>query len=317
MEHFLEILLHALKDTAPLLLWVFLIYALIELLDSKTNLQKGNRLNGKLGPVIGSATGLIPQCGFSVMAAKLYEKKYITVGTLLAIFFSTSDEAFLIMLADGTGALWVLPTIAVKMAVGIAVGYAIDGILKAVGKGQEIATAPEKGNETPRSVKDIFLKQYEEEKEVQVVCGCGKTHGGDSAWSKYLWYPLLHTLQVAAFIFLVNFVLTAIIHTVGEENFASFMQSSKFLQPFLTSAIGLIPNCASSVVLTETFLSGISAGGGITFGSFVAGLCANAGMGYVVLLKNTKKWKRNLLLIACSYLVSVAVGLLINLLPIA
>jgi hypothetical protein len=221
------------------------------------------------------------------------------------------------MLADGTGALWVLPTIAVKMAVGIAVGYAIDGILKAVGKGQEIATAPEKENETPRSVKDIFLKQYEEEKEVQVVCGCGKTHGGDSAWSKYLWYPLLHTLQVAAFIFLVNFVLTAIIHTVGEENFASFMQSSKFLQPFLTSAIGLIPNCASSVVLTETFLSGISAGGGITFGSFVAGLCANAGMGYVVLLKNTKKWKRNLLLIACSYLVSVAVGLLINLLPIA
>ena len=316
MEHILEFLWHALLDTLPMLPWIFLMYIIMQVLENKTTLNNAARLSGTLGPLVGSATGLIPQCGFSVMAAKFFEKKYITVGTLLAIFFSTSDEAFLIMLADGTGALWVLPTIAVKMAVGIAVGYAIDGILKAVGKGQEIETAPEKGNETPRSVKDIFLKQYEEEKEVQVVCGCGKTHGGDSAWSKYLWYPLLHTLQVAAFIFLVNFVLTAIIHTVGEENFASFMQSSKFLQPFLTSAIGLIPNCASSVVLTETFLSGISAGGGITFGSFVAGLCANAGMGYVVLLKNTKKWKRNLLLIACSYLVSVAVGLLINLLPI-
>jgi hypothetical protein len=118
----------------------------------------------------------------------------------------------------------------------------------------------------------------------------------------------LHALRVAAFILAVNFALTAIIHSVGEDVFVAFMDKNRFLQPIITCAIGLIPNCASSVVLTETFLSG-----GITFGSFVAGLCANAGMGFVVLLKNVKKWKRNLSLIAVSYAVSVLVGLLCNL----
>ena len=116
---------------------------------------------------------------------------------------------------------------------------------------------------------------------------------------------------MAGFIFLVNFVLTAIIHSVGEDAFSAFMHRNRFLQPFITCAIGLIPNCASSVVITETFLSG-----GITFGSFVAGLCANAGMGFVVLLKNVRKWKRNLALIGVSYALSVVVGMLFNLFPI-
>ena len=151
------------------------------------------------------------------------------------------------------------------------------------------------------------MQRYMQEKEVDVVCSCGRAHSGDGAWKRYLWYPLLHTLQVAAFILLVNFVLTAIIHGIGEDAFASFMDKNRFLQPLLTCAIGLIPNCASSVVITETFLSG-----GITFGSFVAGLCANAGLGFVVLLKNVRKWKRNLALIGVAYAVSVAVGLLFN-----
>jgi hypothetical protein len=116
---------------------------------------------------------------------------------------------------------------------------------------------------------------------------------------------------VAAFIFLVNFVLTAIVHSVGEPAFESFMNRNRFVQPFITCAVGLIPNCASSVVITETFLSG-----GITFGSCAAGLCANAGMGFVVLLKNVRKWKRNLALIGVSYTLSVAVGLLLNLFPL-
>ncbi len=307
MEHFWEITLHALKDTYPLLLWVFLIYALIELLDGRTNLQKGNRLSGKLGPIIGSATGLIPQCGFSVMASKLYEKKYITVGTLLAIFFATSDEAFIILLSSGSGAIWVLPLLATKIALGVAVGYGVDGFFKLIGRGQVCAERVERANDAPRTSKDIFLGRYEKEQEVEVVCSCGKIHDGNSLWVKYLLNPLLHTLKVGAFIFLVNFVLTAIVHGVGEENFMAFMHRGKYVQPFLSCAIGLIPNCASSVVITEAFLSG-----GITFGSCVAGLCANAGMGFVVLLKNTKKWKRNLALIGFSYLISVVVGIVMN-----
>ena len=307
MEHVLEFFLHALEDTLPLLPWILLLYVLIELLESKADLTKINRFGGKVGPLVGSATGLIPQCGFSIMAAKLFEQKYITVGTLLAIFIATSDEAFIIMLSSGEGAVWVLPMLAVKILVGVAVGYAVDGIAKLIGRGQVCVEIPSAYEEEPKTTHEIFIRAYLKEKDVDVKCSCGRSHTEDVAWKKYFLYPLLHTLKVAGFIFLVNFVLTAIIHSVGEEVFVEFMHRNRFLQPFLTSAIGLIPNCASSVVITETFLAG-----GITFGSCVAGLCANAGMGFVVLLKNVRQWKRNVTLIGICYGVAVVVGLLLN-----
>lgn len=307
MEHVLEFFLHALEDTLPLLPWILLLYVLIELLESKADLTKINRFGGKVGPLVGSATGLIPQCGFSIMAAKLFEQKYITVGTLLAIFIATSDEAFIIMLSSGEGAVWVLPMLAVKILVGVAVGYAVDGIAKLIGRGQVCVEIPSAYEEEPKTTHEIFMRAYLKEKDVDVKCSCGRSHTEDVAWKKYFLYPLLHTLKVAGFIFLVNFVLTAIIHSVGEEVFVEFMHRNRFLQPFLASAIGLIPNCASSVVITETFLAG-----GITFGSCVAGLCANAGMGFVVLLKNVRQWKRNVTLIGICYGVAVVVGLLLN-----
>ena len=170
---------------------------------------------------------------------------------------------------------------------------------------------PQETSGAQTTTHEIFMARFMEEREVDVVCSCGRVHGDASAWKKYVLSPILRTLQVALFIFLVNFALTAIIHTVGEAAFAAFMQSSKWWQPFITCAVGLIPNCASSVVITETFLSG-----GIAFGSFAAGLCANAGMGFVVLLKNVRKWKRNLALIGVAYCVSVLVGLLLNIAPI-
>ena len=308
MGHFVEFLLHAVKDTLPLLPWILILYVVIQLLETKVDTKRINNLGGKLGPVVGAATGLIPQCGFSVMAAKFFEKKYITVGTLLAIFMATSDEAFILMLGSGEGAVWVLPMLAVKVAVGVGVGYAADGIVKLLGKGQTRMEMPVPFDKQPETAHEYFIQQYLEEKEVDVNCSCGRQHNGNEPWKTYLLYPLLHTLRVAAFIFLVNFVLTAIIHSVGEDTFASFMHGNRFLQPFIACAIGLIPNCASSVVLTETFLSGA-----ITFGTCAAGLCANAGMGFVVLLRNTRKWKRNLLLIGVCYAVSVAVGVLANL----
>lgn len=311
MEHFVEFLLHAVEDTLPLLPWILLIYILIELLESKADLGKINRFGGKIGPLVGSATGLIPQCGFSVMAAKLFEQKYITVGTLLAIFMATSDEAFIIMLSSGEGAVWLLPMLAVKILVGIAVGYGADFLMKVIGRGQVCVEIPSAYEETPKTTHEIFMRAYLEEKDVDVKCACGRSHETDAAWKKYILYPVWHTLKVAAFIFIVNFVLTAIIHSVGEDVFVDFMHRNRFLQPFITCFIGLIPNCASSVVLTETFLSG-----GITFGSCAAGLCANAGMGFVVLLKNVRQWKRNLTLIGVCYGISVILGLLLNIFPI-
>lgn len=311
MEHFWEILLHAVEDTYPLLPWIFGLYIIIQLLESKVDMRRINNLGGKMGPIVGAATGLIPQCGFSVMAAKFFERKYITLGTLLAIFMATSDEAFILMLGSGEGAVWVLPMLAVKIVVGVAVGYAADGVMRLIGKGQVCVEMPASFDKNPETVHDYFMQQYLDDKEVNANCSCGREHGGDNPWKNYLLYPLLHTLRVAAFIFLVNFALTAIIHSVGEEKFASFMHQNRFVQPFIACAIGLIPNCASSVVLTETFLSGA-----ITFGTCAAGLCANAGMGFVVLLRNVRKWKRNVILIAVCYAVSVLIGILLNFVPI-
>ena len=309
MEHFLEIVWHALKDTLTLLPWILLIYCLIALIENRTDLKSANRFGGKYAPLLGSATGLIPQCGFSVMAAKLYERKYITLGTLLAIFFATSDEAFIILLSSGQGAVWVLPLLGLKVLAGIVVGYAVDGVLRLAGHKQVCLEMqnPQKTN----SAKELFIKQYMDDRDGDVVCSCGQEHSNASAWQNYLLYPFLHALKVGAFIFLVNFALTAIIHSVGEQTFVEFLHRGRFVQPLIASAVGLIPNCASSVVLTEAFLSG-----GIAFGSLVAGLCANAGMGFVVLLRNTKKWKRNLGLIAFCYTVSVLLGILLNIVPI-
>ena len=298
---------HAFKDTLPLLPWLILIYIVIELLETKTDFLKNGKLQGPLAPVVGSATGLIPQCGFSVLAAKLYEQKYITVGTLLAIFMATSDEAFIVLLSSGEGAVWVLPMLAVKVIIGMAVGYAADLLLKWIGKGQVCVQPIQEYQESPKNAHEYFIKNYLLEDDVEVGCARGRTHEENNPLKNYLFSPLLHALKIALYIFLVNFVLSAIIEGVGEPAFIDFMRESALLQPLLTSAIGLIPNCASSVLLTQTFLSE-----GITFGSCVAGLCANAGMGFVVLLKNVKKWKRNLLLIVITYAVSVLVGLLFN-----
>ena len=313
LEHSGEFLLHALKHTAVLLPFIFLIYAVIELIENKADLRKVTRFGGKLGPLAGSATGLIPQCGFSVMAAKLFEQKYITVGTLLAILMATSDEAFIIMLSSGEGAAWVLPMLLAKICIGITVGYAADLLLRMFGKKQLCMEMPRMVNGVPDTTHEIFIQRYLEDKDVEVNCSCGRKHDGESAWKNYLWYPLLHALKVGAFILLVNFVLEAVIHGVGGEAvFAQMMQKNRFLQPFITCGVGLIPNCASSVVITETFL-----GGGITFGSCVAGLCVNAGMGFVVLFRNTRQWKRYLALVGACYLISVVIGLLLNLYPIS
>lgn len=304
MKELLPVFEDSFLDALKLFPWLLLIYIVIELLERKTKLATANgKLSGALGPLFGSATGLIPQCGFSVMAAKLFEKKYVTVGTLLAIFTATSDEAFILLLSSGEGAIWLLPLIAVKLVAGILLGYAADGVIRLVGRGQvraETATGE-------KSVKDMFFEKEEESGEEEYACSCGRNHEGDGPLKNYVLYPFLHTLKIFAFILVVNFVLGTIVHYVTMERFSAFMQRNRFLQPVLTALVGLIPNCASSVVITNTFLQG-----GIGFGALAAGLCANAGLGFLVLLKNTKKWKRNLLLIATSYSSAVVVGMILT-----
>ncbi len=307
MEILAETALDALWDTLKLLPFLIVIYILIELLEHKTTLAKENsRLSGRLGVLIGAATGLVPQCGFSVMAAKLYDRGFIAVGTLIAVFISTSDEAFVVLLSSGEGALALLPLIIIKILVGVLVGYAVNAAADLWRRRRQAeafaSVTPDGEGEKADYHARIFAPKTEEE-----CTSCGRHHDESHPAITYFVNPLLHSLKVAVYIYIVTFAFGLLIGYLGEEAVMDFLGQNIYVQPFITSLVGLIPNCASSVVLTQSFLVG-----GISFGSLTAGLCANAGLGFVVLLKNTKKCKRNLALLAGMYVLSVLVGLAVN-----
>lgn len=281
----MEVFLDSILDTLKVFPFILVIYILIEFLEHKTSFSSNHRLlQGKLAPLIGTVTGIIPQCGFSVMAAKLYDKKYIRTGTLIAVFLATSDEALIVLIVNPAGAAAVAPLIAVKMVVGLVAGYAINFILR-----NEHLAQPEESDR-----EDIH------------AYSCGREHEGKSAVKVYFVEPLLHSLKVALYIF----VVTLIFGYIFEYNEAAIISSfvgGPYVEPLITASIGLIPNCASSAVIAQTYCEG-----GIMFGSMVAGLCCNAGLGFVVLLKDVKKIKRNLLLIVTVYAISVLVGIAVN-----
>lgn len=321
-ETIADVALDSLLDTLELLPFLIVIYIVIELLEHKTSLASENsRLSGNLGVLIGAATGLIPQCGFSVMAAKLYDRGYIAVGTLLAIFLSTSDEAFVILLSSGEGALTLLPLILAKLLIAIVVGYVVNAVAKAwknsrIGLRPGMTPALADGAEREAADKAdyrsrVFLPKAQRQDETECT-SCGRVHDTRHPVVTYFVSPLLHSLKIALYILLVTFVFGLVIAFVGEETVMSFMDRNIYVQPFIAALIGLIPNCASSVVITQTYLMG-----GISFGSCVAGLCANAGLGFVVLLRNREKWKRNLLLLVGLYALAALAGLAINALEIA
>lgn len=279
-----EVIGEAFLDTLKVFPFLLIIYILIEILEHRTSLtQNRNILQGNLAPVIGSATGIIPQCGFSVMAAKLYDKGFIRTGTLLSVFIATSDEALIIMLSELSTAKWIMPLILIKLTVAVGVGYLVNFIMS----GERL--------EEMRLTADTHIHS------------CGSDHEGKSDLHVFLLSPLYHALKVTLYLLIINLVLGAIMEYAGSSIESAMMIGGAYWQPLITGLLGLIPNCASSVILTGSFIKN-----GILFGSFVGGLCSNAGLGLVVLFKNTKKIKRNVLLVVTLYLVSVIVGIAVN-----
>ena len=275
----MEIVLDALLDSLKVFPFLFLMYVLIEFLENRTNITKNkNILRGNLAPLLGAATGIVPQCGFSVMAAKLYDKKLIRTGTLLAVFLATSDEALIILLSSGSSAIAVMPLIAVKFAVAVGIGYLFNAFMR----GEK-------------------LSEMEEGEEIHGT-PCGHDHEEDGKVRRYLVHPLLHSLEIFAYILVVNLAFGFAMH-YAEGAIASFLQGGYWYQPLIAGLVGLIPNCASSVLVTQSYVLGA-----LSFGGMAAGLCANAGLGFVILFKNVKSWKRNLALLGILYVISVAVG---------
>ncbi len=278
-----EVFLEAFLDTLKVFPFLLVIYILIELIEHKTSLTENRTiLQGKLAPLIGSAAGIVPLCGFSVMAAKLYDKNYIKTGTLLSVFIATSDEALIILATDisARAAYAILPLILTKFVFAVAVGY--------------LANALFRREKTAEPVP---------EGEAEYSCG----HHDKSAATLYFISPLWHSLKIALYLFAVNLAFGMLIYFVGEETITSALGAHIMLQPLITSAVGLIPSCASSVMITSAYLHG-----GIAFGSMVAGLAVNAGMGFVVLLKNVKKIKRNAALLAVCLVISYIIGITVN-----
>ena len=214
------------------------------------------------------------------MAAKLYDKKFIRTGALFSVLIATSDEAVVLMLSSGNGraALSVMPLVAVLFVTALAAGYACNGILRGeklaeLADGEEIHGTP-----------------------------CGHDHEQDSAVRRYLLHPLLHALQIFAYVLVINIAFGFAMH-YAEDAIASFLQGSFWFQPLIAAAVGLIPNCAASVIVAQSYILGH-----LSFAGLVAGLCTNAGLGLVILFKNVRQWKRNLFLVLTLYAIGILVG---------
>lgn len=310
-----EVILDALKDTAILFPFLFLMYLLVEVVEHNTKVGKPNRaLTGKCAPLIGAVSGLVPMCGFSVMAAKLYRHRHLTLGTLLAVLITTSDEAFLVLLTSPAGgfgwgdmALSVLAMAGIKLFLGISVGYLADFIsnqksapvLRALPECTGHAHDEEEGHEEHDHGHDCEGHAHEE------FSAC--EHHREGKVVLYLVSPLLHALKVAAFILLVNLAFGYLYFALGEDNVVAFLQAGYWYQPLVCCLIGLVPNCASSVILAETY-----AMGGIAFGSCLAGLVTNTGLGCLALLRGKAENKRALFIVLFLLGLGIAVGYAVN-----
>lgn len=273
----IDAFLDAVLDTArtlPFLLAAFLVIEAMEHYSGRAASRLLSRV-GRFGPAAGAVFGCIPQCGFSVAAANLYSGGLISLGTLLAVFLSTSDEAVLILLGHPGSAGTIFPLLLAKVMLGIAAGYILD----------------------------FFSRNPKEEKHIGDLCkscGCSNTSG---VWRPALW----HTLRLAVYLLGFTFLLNLVLEFLGVEQLARILGRDTLLQPFLAALLGLIPNCASSVLVTELYLAG-----GLSFGSAVAGLSAGAGVGLAVLFRSNRPMKENFKILLLLYGIAAGFGILLG-----
>lgn len=278
-----EVVLHGLLDTLKLVPFLFLTYLFMELLEHKASgrIEGFIKRAGALGPLVGGALGAVPQCGFSAAAANLYTGRVITVGTLVAVFLSTSDEMLPILITGGFPATDILIILAYKIVVAIAVGFAIDGILRLLGK-------------------------KDEEINIDELCDADDCH----CERGILHSALHHTATTGLFILLVTLLINAAVFFIGEDALASVMRDTPVISHAIAAVFGLIPNCAASVILASLASEGI-----ITAGTMMAGLFSGSGVGLLVLFRVNKNLKQNLTITAVLVAVGFVFGLLADFVP--
>lgn len=283
----LEIVQDTLIDAIKLLPFLFITYIIMEYIEHKMGekSKKAIKKAGKLGPIIGSILGIFPQCGFSVSATNLYAGRVITLGTLIAVYLSTSDEMLPIFISEAISPIIILKILGLKLIIGMLVGLVIDIILNLINKDKQ-----------------------KEENEIEHICEEEHCHCNENGIFKS---ALRHTLNIFLFIIIITFIINVVVHFVGEERIASFILNRKILGPVIAGIIGLIPNCASSVIITNLYLENV-----ISLGSMMAGLLIGAGVGIAVLFKTNNKLKENIFIIMLLYGIGVISGILMELIGI-
>lgn len=282
----IEIIKDTLIDALKILPFLFVTYLIMESLEHKTG-NKTKQLvkkSGKLGPLFGSILGIFPQCGFSAVAASLYAGRVITLGTLIAVFLSTSDEMLPILISESAPIELIVKVLAIKLIIGIIAGFIVD-ILHML----------------------IFKKLNKEENDedaIEDMCEhehCDCEHGIVKSAIK-------HTINILAFIIIITFLINMIIYFIGEDNISNAIAQVPIAGILVSALIGFIPNCAGSVIITELYLSNL-----ISLGSMMAGLLVGSGIGILVLFRTNKNVKDNLRIMGILYVISIISGLIIDL----
>ena len=278
----IEIIEETLIDSIKLLPFLFITYLIMEYTEhkmgekSKKTIQK----SGKWGPFFGSILGIFPQCGFSVVATNFYAGRVITLGTLISVYLTTSDEMIPIMISEAVPLWTILKILFVKLVIGIVAGFVIDFVLRLINKNKKIEE---------ENIVDLCEHDH---------CHCEKG---------ILKSSIHHTLSIFVFILIVTFIINTAIYFIGEENISNILLNKPIFGPIVSSLIGLIPNCASSVIITNMYLKNV-----INVGTMIAGLLVNAGVGLVVLFKTNKKIKENIAIICLLYIVGVISGIVLE-----
>jgi hypothetical protein len=272
----IDALVDALIDSLKLFPFLFITFLIMEYFEHKMT-SKNKKIiekSGKYGPLLGSVLGIFPQCGFSVMATNLYATRVITVGTLISVYLATSDEMLPILISERVELSFIITVLLIKVVVGMIFGFLIDF---------------------------IFRKQKSRKESIHHMCEdehCGCDHG-------IIKPTLKHTFNILVFIFFMTFILNLGFSYLGEEKISKLFMKNSIFGPFLSSLIGLIPNCSSSILITELYLNHT-----ISFASLISGLLTGSGVALLVLFRSNKNIKENVLILTTIYLIGVFIGLL-------
>ncbi|MEE8815791.1 MAG: putative manganese transporter [Lachnospiraceae bacterium] len=286
---FLSALLDALVDTLKLIPFLLVTYILMEALERKTEDKSASLLakSGPFGPVIGALVGVVPQCGFSAAASSLYAGGLISIGTLLSVFLSTSDEMLPIFISEQVAVPTIVRILLTKAVLGLVSGLLVDLVLY---------FTKWKNKVVRHRIHDLCEMEH---------CGCEEEEGGIGGILKS---ALVHTVNITLFVFLITLVLTLLVEGIGEEAIASFLSGKEIAGVLLAGLIGLIPNCAASVMITQLYLEGM-----LGAGQMMTGLLVGAGVGLLVLFRTNSHPKENLKITALLYVIGVFWGLVMEL----